>query len=75
MGPGFNVQMQHQCDKCGGRGVTFKTRCPHCKGEKLIRESKTLVIEIEKGMPSNHELLYEKEGEQQPVRAGCCACL
>lgn len=35
MAPGFNVQMQQHCEKCGGKGKTFKTKCPICSGHKV----------------------------------------
>ena len=27
--------MQQTCDKCGGKGVTYKTKCPVCDGNKV----------------------------------------
>ncbi len=35
MAPGFNVQMQQTCDRCGGKGQTYKTACPNCGGKKV----------------------------------------
>lgn len=66
MGPGFNVQMQQQCPKCGGRGKVFKTHCPFCHGHKVVKEEKVLTAEIERGMPSNHQIVFERESEQRP---------
>lgn len=66
MGPGFNVQMQQQCPKCGGRGKVFKTHCPFCHGHKVVKEEKTLTADIERGMPSNHQIVFERESEQRP---------
>jgi hypothetical protein len=42
MMPGFNVQMQTQCDVCGGKGHIAKHKCSHCNGDKVVREDKTL---------------------------------
>ncbi|ETW03350.1 chaperone DnaJ [Aphanomyces invadans] len=66
MGPGFTVQMQHQCPKCGGRGKTYKSKCPHCHGHKVVEEMKTITGVVERGMPSNHEIVFERHGEQHP---------
>lgn len=66
LGPGFNVQMQAACDKCGGKGKTFKTACPTCKGNKLVMEEKTLNAVLEKGMPNGHQLVFERASEQSP---------
>lgn len=66
MAPGFVVQMQETCQECGGRGTIYKTACPHCGGRKVVVEEKQLTAQIEKGMPSNAEIRFEKESEQQP---------
>merc|ERR1740117_2023936 len=66
LGPGFNVQMQSNCDKCGGKGKTFKTACATCKGSKLVLEEKTLEAVVEKGMPNGNEIVFERASEQAP---------
>lgn len=66
MAPGFTVQMQQKCERCGGKGVTYQHKCPHCHGRKVVPETKTLEATIERGMPSNHEIRFERESEQQP---------
>ncbi|KAF4135872.1 DnaJ central domain [Phytophthora infestans] len=66
MGPGFTVQMQQPCPKCGGRGKTFKEACPFCHGNKVVKEDKVLTAEIERGMPSTHQIVFERESEQRP---------
>jgi DnaJ-related protein SCJ1 len=66
MGPGFTVQMQQPCPKCGGRGKTFKEACPFCHGHKVVKEDKLLTAEIERGMPSTHQIVFERESEQRP---------
>ncbi|RLN48753.1 hypothetical protein BBJ29_006307 [Phytophthora kernoviae] len=66
MGPGFTVQMQQPCPKCGGRGKTFKEACPFCHGHKVVKEDKVLTAEVERGMPSTHQIVFERESEQRP---------
>ncbi|GMF33722.1 unnamed protein product [Phytophthora fragariaefolia] len=66
MGPGFTVQMQQPCPKCGGRGKSFKHACPFCHGNKVVKEDKVLTADIEKGMPSTHQIVFERESEQRP---------
>ncbi|RLN73489.1 hypothetical protein BBJ28_00010379 [Nothophytophthora sp. Chile5] len=66
MGPGFTVQMQQPCPKCGGRGKTFKEACPFCHGNKVVKEDKVLTAEVERGMPSTHQIVFERESEQRP---------
>lgn len=66
MAPGFVVQMQETCPECGGRGNIAKSACPHCGGRKVVSEEKTLTGHIEKGMPSDAEIRFERESEQAP---------
>jgi len=63
MGLGFNMQMQVQCDKCGGRGVIMAERCPHCRGKKVVEEKKSLHIVIERGMADGDTIVFEREAE------------
>ena len=71
VGPGFTVQMQQPCPTCNGRGKTFKTACPFCHGHKVVEEDKVLTADVERGMPSMHQIVFERESEQHPgiVRA------
>jgi len=66
MAPGFVVQMQETCPECNGKGQTFKTKCPHCQGKRVIPDEKELVGHIEKGMPSDGEIRFPRESEQTP---------
>src|SRR4051812_48342730 len=66
LGPGFNVQMQTPCDKCGGRGKMPKHVCPVCGGTKLQMEDKKLELAIEKGMRDAQEVVFERASEQSP---------
>jgi DnaJ-related protein SCJ1 len=66
LGPGFNVQMQRPCDRCGGKGKTHSANCPVCRGEKVIDERKELTAIIERGMPDGHEIVFERMSEQSP---------
>jgi DnaJ-related protein SCJ1 len=66
MAPGFVVQMQETCPECSGRGKVVRTPCPHCSGRKVIMEEKTLTADIERGMPSDSEIRFERESEQSP---------
>ena len=40
-----------------------KEECEECPNVKLARESETLAVEIEPGMPDGHEILFFEEGE------------
>lgn len=80
MAPGFVMQMQQECPKCHGTGHVHKHKCPFCSGRKVKEEAKTLTATIERGMPSNHQIVFERESEQSPVRdmprrARCSPCM
>lgn len=66
LGPGFNVQMQQHCDKCGGKGKSAKNVCPSCRGKKQEMEQKKLEIVIEKGMATGQRIVFERASEQTP---------
>lgn len=63
---GMNMQMEQECEKCGGKGVIFSEVCPHCKGRKIAKETKKITVEIEKGMFNGQSIVFKKEAEQLP---------
>jgi len=66
MGIGFTMQMQTHCNQCGGTGKTHAEACPHCRGRKVIPETKELKIVIEKGMKDGQQIVFQRESEQHP---------
>ena len=65
-GMGFTMRMQNQCNKCGGKGIIFAETCEICRGRKVVKEDKKLRIEIEKGMPDGHNIVFPRESESHP---------
>ncbi len=63
---GMEMQMEQECEKCGGKGVIFSEVCPHCKGRKIVREKKKITLEIEKGMENGQKIVFKGESEQSP---------
>jgi DnaJ family protein A protein 2 len=53
MGPGMYSQSTGPCDECGGQGekIDMEKRCKTCKGKKVVRDKKTLTVEVDKGAP------------------------
>lgn len=41
------------CDECSGTGeiIDMAKRCKVCKGKKVVKDRKTLNIEVDKGSP------------------------
>jgi DnaJ-related protein SCJ1 len=55
-----------QCDACSGKGKTIKHPCPVCHGSRVVRESETHELDIEKGMPQGVRITYENEADESP---------
>jgi DnaJ-related protein SCJ1 len=66
LAPGLFQQVQMHCDKCGGKGKTIKHPCKVCDGSRVVRESETHDLEIEKGMPKGVRITYENEADESP---------
>ena len=66
LGGMFIQQVQQECPACGGKGKIIKKKCPACKGARVTQGAHELEIEIERGIPENHTLTFEMEGDQFP---------
>lgn len=65
------LQTQSTCPDCNGEGQMIKEKCKDCRGEKIASETKTLTIELDKGVPDGHRYNFPLEGDQIPdVEAG-----
>ena len=63
---GFQMQTQQPCGKCQGKGIVFSEKCDHCNGRKVVKETKNIEIEIEKGMRNKQNIVFPRESEQYP---------
>jgi len=73
LAPGFITQTRTHCGTCKGEGTVYEkeNRCKSCKGEKVKRESKTMEIPIEQGLPNEAPVVFSGEGNEMPdVMAG-----
>lgn len=64
--PGMFAQTQATCNDCGGRGKVVKKFCPHCGGSKIVDHTAHLTLEVEKGCPEGHEIVFEGEADESP---------
>ena len=64
--PGMFAQSQVTCNECGGRGTMILRRCPHCDGQKVLDHSAHYTLEVMPGMPEEHEIVFEGEGDESP---------
>jgi DnaJ family protein A protein 2 len=58
--------MQTTCSACKGSGssIAAKDRCTGCKGEKTVKEKKTLEIHINKGMRHGEKITFSGEADE-----------
>jgi len=65
-----NMRLQRQvgCNVCHGKGEVIPPgdHCEKCKGNKVIRETKSIDVEIEKGLKWNEALSYYGESDEAP---------
>ncbi|KAL0212086.1 hypothetical protein RCL1_005712 [Eukaryota sp. TZLM3-RCL] len=64
---GFMIQqMVVPCDACSGKGEVVRDPCGDCKGNKTVRDSKTLEVFIQKGMKSGSKITFRGDGNEEP---------
>lgn len=65
-GPGMVQQVRTVCDACGGKGKTFKSKCPTCQGSKVERINEELNIKIDPGVLDGHTIKFPKNADEAP---------
>jgi DnaJ family protein A protein 2 len=68
VGPGMYTQVQATCDTCQGRGETGNAadRCKTCKGARLLPQTKTVNVTIERGAPDHQQIRMPGMGHDLP---------
>ena len=66
LAPGFVQQAEAPCNHCGGTGRKIKKPCPACRGERVTRGDQVLEVDIERGIPDEHQIVFEMEADQSP---------
>ncbi|KAI0775189.1 DnaJ-domain-containing protein [Trametes elegans] len=64
--PGMFTQSQVTCNECGGRGSVVTKKCPHCGGNKVVDHTQHYTLEVPKGAPEGHEVVFEGEADESP---------
>jgi len=64
--PGVFTQAQVTCNECEGRGKIITKACPHCKGQKVVDHTAHYTLEVVRGMPEHHEIVFEGEADESP---------
>ncbi|KAI9440056.1 DnaJ-domain-containing protein [Lactarius indigo] len=64
--PGMYAQSQVTCNKCGGRGRVIVRECPACAGGKVLEHTAHFTLDVPRGAPEGHEVVFEGEGDESP---------
>jgi DnaJ-related protein SCJ1 len=64
--PGMFAQTQMTCNACGGRGRVIARACPACGGAKVGEHTAHYTLEVPRGAPEGHEVVFEGEGDESP---------
>jgi DnaJ-class molecular chaperone len=64
--PGMFAQSQVTCNKCGGRGRIIVRECPACSGQKVLEHTAQFTLDVPRGAPEGHEVVFEGEGDESP---------
>eukprot|EP00697_Spironema_sp_BW2_P014530 gnl/Spiro4/4976_TR2481_c0_g1_i1.p1 gnl/Spiro4/4976_TR2481_c0_g1~~gnl/Spiro4/4976_TR2481_c0_g1_i1.p1 ORF type:complete len:443 (-),score=88.50 gnl/Spiro4/4976_TR2481_c0_g1_i1:101-1330(-) len=65
MGP-MQMQQRMECDECHGEKQTASEKCVTCKGNKVVRQTKTHEIVVEQGMKHGQPIVLREEADQYP---------
>ena len=64
--PGMYAQSQVTCNVCGGRGRVIVRECPACAGGKVLEHTAHFTLDVPRGAPEGHEVVFEGEGDESP---------
>lgn len=59
-------RLQSTCTHCGGTGKTVSTFCKSCKGDRVVRGSKSVKLDIMPGVDDNETLKVYRSGGADP---------
>ncbi|WOK98321.1 chaperone protein dnaJ GFA2, mitochondrial isoform X2 [Canna indica] len=59
-------RLQTTCSHCGGSGKTVKTFCKSCKGQRVVRGTKTVKVDVVSGVDDNETIKIYRSGGADP---------
>ncbi|ERN10850.1 hypothetical protein AMTR_s00027p00246570 [Amborella trichopoda] len=59
-------RLQSTCSQCGGSGKTVKEFCKSCKGDRVVKGSKTVRLDVIPGIEDNETLRIFRSGGADP---------
>ena len=60
------MQVQTECDTCGGEGRIIKQKCPKCGGQGVVREEEIITVTIPAGAMGGMQLTVPGKGNAAP---------
>lgn len=60
------IAMKHPCPTCNGQGKIITSPCKKCRGKGLVKESRTVRLDIPKGIDHGERMRVRGEGEAGP---------
>ena len=60
------MQVQSECDTCGGEGTIIKNKCPKCGGQGVGRDEEIIPITIPAGVVGGMQLTVPGKGNAAP---------
>ena len=60
------MQVQTDCETCGGEGTVIKNKCPKCGGQGIIRDEEIIPITIPAGVMGGMQLTVPGKGNAAP---------
>ncbi|GMH30655.1 hypothetical protein Nepgr_032498 [Nepenthes gracilis] len=58
--------VQSTCMHCGGTGKTFMSHCKTCNGNRVVRGSKTIKLDVMPGVDNNETIKVTRSGGADP---------
>ena len=60
------MQVQSECETCGGEGTVIKNKCPKCGGQGVVRDEEIISITIPAGVMAGMQLTVPGKGNAAP---------
>uniref|UniRef100_A0A7C8ZKZ8 J domain-containing protein n=1 Tax=Opuntia streptacantha TaxID=393608 RepID=A0A7C8ZKZ8_OPUST len=60
------ITMQTTCMHCGGTGKTYTSHCRTCNGNRVVRGSKSVRLDIMPGVDNNETIKVSRSGGEDP---------
>ncbi len=58
------IEIKNNCSN--GMGIIIKNKYSECDGKRITNQIKKFILNIEKGMPSGKQFVFEKERDEFP---------